>query len=203
MSVTVAPAPLAHLGSAGLPERPSSAVDRAVDAAERCFARHGVRRTTMSDIAREMGVSRPTLYKQVASLEDALALVLARQLYAFLDELAAVLAGDPGPKTFVTMAVRAVRFAEGDPLFARVFAHEPELIGTMVTSGQAAGYLDQVADLVAPVIAEAMATGAIRSGDPRRTGEVICRLVATCMVAPPRGGLERFLSDALLPLLTP
>jgi AcrR family transcriptional regulator len=156
----------------------------------------------MSDIAREMGVSRPTLYKQVGSLEEALALVLARQLYAFLDELAAVLAGDPGPQTFVAMAVRAVRFAESDPLSQRVLEHEPALLGAMVTSGQLAGYLDQVAELIAPVVADAMASGAIRRGDPRHVVEVISRLCATCMVAPPRA-LERFLSDALLPLLSP
>jgi AcrR family transcriptional regulator len=199
---TVAPAPLAHLGSAGLPDRPSPALDRALDAAERCFARHGVRRTTMSDIAREMGVSRPTLYKQVGSLEDALALVLARHLYAFLDELAAVLAGDAGPRTFVAMAVRAVRFAETDPLSQRVLLHEPELIGTMVTSGQLAGYAEQVADLITPVVANAMASGAIRETDPRLVTEVIARLGATCMIAPPQD-LERFFADALLPLLTP
>ena len=156
----------------------------------------------MSDIAREMGVSRPTLYKQVGSLDDALALVLARQLYAFLDELALVLAADAGPATFVAMAVRAVRYAEADPLCQRVLRHESELVGTVVTSGQLAGYVDQVAELVAPVVADAMAKGAIRSGDPRRTGEVICRLCATCIAAPPPD-LDAFFVDALLPLLTP
>ena len=40
----------------------------------------------MTDIAREMGVARTTLYRQVASLEAAMALMSSRQFHRFLDQ---------------------------------------------------------------------------------------------------------------------
>ena len=42
-----------------------------LDAAYVCFTRHGVRRTTMDDIAREAGMSRTAAYQYVRNTEDA------------------------------------------------------------------------------------------------------------------------------------
>lgn len=42
-----------------------------LDAAYVCFTRHGVRRTTMGDIAREAGMSRAAVYQYVRNKEDA------------------------------------------------------------------------------------------------------------------------------------
>lgn len=42
-----------------------------LDAAYTCFTRHGIRRTTMDDIAREAGMSRPAVYQYVRNKEDA------------------------------------------------------------------------------------------------------------------------------------
>jgi TetR/AcrR family transcriptional regulator len=41
-----------------------------LDAAYRCFARHGARRTTMDDIAAEAGLSRPAVYQYVRNKDD-------------------------------------------------------------------------------------------------------------------------------------
>lgn len=45
--------------------------DRILDAAYACFARHGMRRTTMDDIAAAAGMSRPAVYQYVRNKEDA------------------------------------------------------------------------------------------------------------------------------------
>lgn len=50
-------------------------------AVERCLTRFGVRRTSMTDIARELGVARTTLYRQVGSLEEAISLVTSRRFH--------------------------------------------------------------------------------------------------------------------------
>ena len=42
---------------AGLPEPPPPDLDIYLDAAARCLARHGVGRTSVQDVARELGVS--------------------------------------------------------------------------------------------------------------------------------------------------
>lgn len=41
-------------------------------AAERCIQRYGIRKTTMDDIAREAGISRPSVYRYFADREDLL-----------------------------------------------------------------------------------------------------------------------------------
>src|SRR4051812_49890187 len=41
-------------------------------AADRCIQRHGIRKTTMDDIAREAGMSRPSLYRHFAGREELL-----------------------------------------------------------------------------------------------------------------------------------
>jgi len=41
-------------------------------AADRCIQRHGIRKTTMDDIAREAGMSRPSLYRHFADREELL-----------------------------------------------------------------------------------------------------------------------------------
>lgn len=46
-------------------------VERILDAAYACFARHGVRRTTMDDIAAAAEMSRPAVYQYVRNKDDA------------------------------------------------------------------------------------------------------------------------------------
>ena len=187
----------------GIPDRPDAKLDRVLDATERCVARHGVRRTTMSDIAKEMGVSRPTLYKQVGSVEEAMALVGARQLYSFLDQLQALLANGPRPETFIEMAVQAVTFTRASPLIRRLLSYEPDLIGNLITSGQIATYVEQVVDLVTPLVQAAMDTGAVRVSDARVTAELMIRLCGSLMAAPTSCELETLVRCALEPLLVP
>ena len=47
-------------GTFGVPAVPPPTLDPYLDAAARCFARHGLRRTRVTDIADEVGVSRVT-----------------------------------------------------------------------------------------------------------------------------------------------
>lgn len=157
----------------------------------------------MSDIAKEMGVSRPTLYKHLSSVEQAIVLVGARQLHLLLDELLALLAQGAGPQTFIDVGVRTVTFARTHPVAERVLTYEPELVGELITSGQLTTYIEQVTHLVAPILEAAMNSGAIRAGDPRLTAELIVRLCGSLMLTPTVGDLEDLIRLALTPLLAP
>ncbi|MBH0776618.1 TetR/AcrR family transcriptional regulator [Nocardia bovistercoris] len=57
-------------------------IEQILDAAYVCFTRHGVRRTTMDDIAREAGMSRPAVYQYVRGKDDAYRRLGARLLDA-------------------------------------------------------------------------------------------------------------------------
>src|SRR3546814_15492817 len=71
----------------GLPTRPARAGDLDLDGAAGCFVRHGLRRTRVTDIADDVGVSRVTVYRQVGTVEDAARLLLARELDRLVSSL--------------------------------------------------------------------------------------------------------------------
>jgi AcrR family transcriptional regulator len=59
--------------------------ERILAAAERCIDRHGVRKTTMDDIASEVGLSRPSVYRYFADRDDLLVELITRHGRALLD----------------------------------------------------------------------------------------------------------------------
>ena len=59
--------------------------ERILTAAERCIDRHGIRKTTMDDIASEVGLSRPSVYRYFADRDDLLIELNIRHARALLD----------------------------------------------------------------------------------------------------------------------
>jgi AcrR family transcriptional regulator len=53
--------------------------ERILAAAERCIDRHGIRKTTMDDVASEGGLSRPSVYRYFADRDDLLIELIARR----------------------------------------------------------------------------------------------------------------------------
>jgi AcrR family transcriptional regulator len=187
-----------------LPARPGPELDRVLDAVERCIVRYGVDRTSMTDIARELGVARTTLYRQVASLEEALALMSSRRFHRFLDDLVELAAGGITAELFVEVVVRTVRSALADPIAQRVLQDEPQLVGHYLTSGSLAALAGQIAELITPVVEVAISGGLLRAVDPSAAAQWIVRIVfALCVVPPPDDELEESVRFVLLPMLAP
>src|SRR4051812_3678750 len=93
----------------GLPPAPPPELGPALDAAARCFARHGVTRTSMTDIGRELGVSRSGIYRQLGSIERAVRLLLAREVHVLVTRrLPRALRDATGPKTVVVLLVEVI-----------------------------------------------------------------------------------------------
>ena len=59
--------------------------ERILAAAERCIDRHGIRKTTMDDVASEVGLSRPSVYRYFADRDDLLIELITRHARALLD----------------------------------------------------------------------------------------------------------------------
>jgi AcrR family transcriptional regulator len=53
--------------------------ERILAAAERCIDRHGIRKTTMDDVASEGRLSRPSVYRYFADRDDLLIELIARR----------------------------------------------------------------------------------------------------------------------------
>src|SRR6201981_2535826 len=66
-------------------ERTDDARERILAAAERCIDRHGIRKTTMDDIACEVGLSRPSVYRHFADRDDLLIQLISRHGRALVE----------------------------------------------------------------------------------------------------------------------
>jgi AcrR family transcriptional regulator len=60
--------------------------ERILVAAERCIDRHGIRKTTIDDIASEIGLSRPSVYRYFADRDDLLIELITRHGQALLGQ---------------------------------------------------------------------------------------------------------------------
>ena len=66
------------------PTSTDDARERILAAAERCIDRHGIRKTTMDDVACEVGLSRPSVYRYFADRDDLLIELISRHARALL-----------------------------------------------------------------------------------------------------------------------
>jgi AcrR family transcriptional regulator len=187
----------------GLPELPAPALDPYLDAAARCFARHGVRHTTVQDVARELRVNRTTVYRQVGGIDQLLHLLFARDLHRLLAKVPGLVEQDrPGPERLVRLLCDLITAVREHAVIAKVLADEPEVIGPVLTD-DLPGVLDRITSVVAPLLARAMDEGLIARRDPDLLAEWLVRIAVTVLMSPPAAPLDTFLAELLLPALTP
>jgi AcrR family transcriptional regulator len=187
--------------AAGLPA-PPEALDPVLDAAATCFARHGVRRTSVQDIARELRVDRTTVYRQAGNVDRIVRLLMARELHRLLEALPDSLLGLHGPAVIVDVVATVVAYGRNHPVLAKVVSDEPELIGPFLLT-DAPVMLDQIGALIAPVLAAAMDAGEIARRDPDAIAHLLVRLCLSLLLAPPPGDPAEVLAELLVPALTP
>ncbi|MEW2380473.1 helix-turn-helix domain-containing protein [Micromonospora sp. NPDC047707] len=163
----------------------SDRLETILAAAYECFTRHGVRRTTMDDIAAAAGMSRPAVYQYVRNKDDAYRR-LAERLFA--DSLAEARRAAADPTASTAERLVTVLGAKLDLTLTlhRESRHAAELLdeSTKLTGDLVEAYTRELTDVVAAALAD-------RAG-PR------ARAVADVLVALTRG-LEADLTDPDLP----
>ncbi|WP_322751670.1 MULTISPECIES: helix-turn-helix domain-containing protein [unclassified Frankia] len=166
-------------------------VEQILDAAYACFTRHGVKRTTMDDIAREAGMSRGAVYQHVRNKEDAFRR-LAERLF---DAALARARVDVDTGTDLTERLTAVLTAKLDLVLRlwRDSPHAAELLGDNArpSADLEAAYSAAMRDLLSGTIAADLAAADISAAD----GPGVKALeLAEILLALTRG-LEADLSD--------
>jgi AcrR family transcriptional regulator len=81
---------------ADAPATEADARDRILLAAQRCYQRHGVLRTTVDDIAREAHIHRTTVYSYFRNRDEVLAGVFAQDMRPIIATSERIMSG-PGP----------------------------------------------------------------------------------------------------------
>jgi AcrR family transcriptional regulator len=189
-------------GLAGSVPTPPAAVDPYLDAAVRCFTRHGIGRTSVQDIARELRVDRTTVYRQVGNVSSIVRLLAGRELHRFLAELPGRLTGLRGPEAIVDLLAAAVEFARGHPVLRKVLADEPELIGPFIVA-ELPMMIDLMAAAATPLLHAAMEAGEVAPRDPERLAQMLVRICMPLVLAPPPEDVTTVLAELLLPALSP
>ncbi|SCF38101.1 TetR/AcrR family transcriptional regulator [Micromonospora mirobrigensis] len=160
-------------------------LDAILTAAYECFTRHGIRRTTMDDIAAAAGMSRPAVYQYVRNKDDAYRRLAERLFAASLAQArAAATASDES----VTQRLQAVLGAKLELTLGlhRDSRHAAELLDASgkLTGDLSEAYTRELTDVVAAALAD--------TAGPR------AHAVAEVLVALTRG-LEADLTDPDLP----
>jgi AcrR family transcriptional regulator len=138
----------------------------------------GLRRTTLTDVARRAGVSRMTLYRLVPDVETLLLGVMTRDFAELLSEIEAGVARKRTARArLVAMTVEAAVRLPEEPLFRRVLDIDPELVLPYLTVRLGSTQRLALAR-IRRVVAEGHADRSIRRGDP----EVIATAVLMAML---------------------
>lgn len=198
----VAPEGLPTIAPAALPPLPPASLDPILDAAAESFARFGVRRTTVPDVARAARRSRATVYRQSGGIGRITQLLLSRELHRLLAVLAHRLDGPPTAQTVTAAVAEAVRFARAHPVLKKILVDEPEAVGALVTR-ELPAISARVSQVIGPSLAGAVRDGGIVRRDPAVIADWLVRLGLSLVVADPPGELDDYLAQVVRPVLEP
>ncbi|PWW65681.1 TetR/AcrR family transcriptional regulator [Actinokineospora spheciospongiae] len=140
--------------------------DVLLDAARDCVLATGVRRTTLTDVARRAEVSRMTLYRRFPDVRSLLAALMTREFGQALARTQDSVADRPSARDrLVSGAVAGVRAIANDPLMRTVLDRDGELVLPYVVSRL--GSTQQIAERFLRAQLEAgHADGTVRRADP-------------------------------------
>lgn len=189
------------------PNDTAAARERLIDAAEACFQRFGVMKTTIEDVARIAQVSRATVYRYFAGRDELILGVLLREGNRFLDRLSVRIAGEPDLSEAIVEGVHfTIRAIQSDENLALLFAPEAAGITTSI-AGASEALFDITAQFLRPYFEAAQAGGTLRGGvDLDEAAEWVLRAILSMVTFDgprPRGDddLRRFLRTFLVPAL--
>ena len=132
--------------------------DAILDATAALVAERGLRGVTMAEVATRAGIGRATLYKYFGDAEAILRAWHERESGRHLNEVAAVADGPGEPTARLTMVLE--RYAVNAHLGRG--GHDAELAAVMHRDEQAAAARHRLRRVLAGLMAEAAAAGAVR-----------------------------------------
>jgi AcrR family transcriptional regulator len=155
----------------------ADSADQILDAARATVLDFGVRRTTVSEVARRAGLSRMTVYRRYP---DGASLMRALMTREFGDVLVraraeAASAGATGRERLVGASLRTIELLMTHPLMLRLLELDPEMLLPYLT--ERIGRFQELArEAVGGLVRDGQADGSIRGGDP-------AALAAACELA--------------------
>lgn len=184
--------------------------DRVAAAALDEFAEHGIRRTSMEDVARRAGVSRMTVFRRFASKQRLVEIVIAREVHRGMQELDLLWEGAETLEDRLVAGFEfAGRYVSGHPLFDRLLRSEPDVLLPPLTL-DGGPVLELYRSLIAQRLQAEVNAGRAATPDIDGVAEVTARLAISLLLT--RDGtitlddpnsVRRLVNLTLLPMLQP
>ncbi|HEX5367367.1 MAG TPA: TetR/AcrR family transcriptional regulator [Acidimicrobiales bacterium] len=168
--------------------------NRLIDAAEVCFSKFGVAKTTLEDIAGQAGVSRATVYRYFDGGRDEIILgVVLRDVHEFLEALGRRIRREDLTEAIVEAVLYTVSVVRRNDNLALLFA--PEVAGQTSTIAGASSTLFRVtSEFLRPILDAAGAERRLRPGvEPEDAAEFVLRVILSLLAV--RGPRHRVGED--------
>ncbi|MGW3912709.1 TetR/AcrR family transcriptional regulator [Streptomyces sp. NPDC005070] len=151
--------------------------DPVLDAVRDCVLAVGVRRTTLTDVARRAGVSRMTLYRRWPDVRTLVGDLMTREWI----DVATRAMPEPHPDRptraqIVDGLVAGVEGFRAHPLFRKIIDVDPELLLPYVLDRRGASQ-EALLGLLADALAEGHADGSVRLAPTRRQARAVLLVV--------------------------
>jgi len=148
-----------------------------------CVLAVGVRRTTLSDVARTAGVSRMTLYRRFPDVRGMLAALLTREFGKIIVEVTEAGANEPTARgQLVVAAVHALRALAANPLMRTLIERDAEMLLPYIT--ERIGTSQRMSEeFLRMKLAAGQADESIRAGDPVVQARTIYHLLQPYVLA--------------------
>lgn len=184
--------------------RSNDRVDQIIQAALRCFDRWGVTRTRMGDIADEVGIPRPHLYRHFPSKDALIAEVVLREIRLRSERIAGELRLEgPARRVLVKVLVNVIENSRDD-YYTKLLLRSDVVSTTARLVAQTDAVIDAVAQFWRPVLDYARRRGELRE-DVEMTTVVrwMSFLLFSYLALPEWAGSTRQLRDQLEAFVVP
>jgi AcrR family transcriptional regulator len=158
--------------------------ERILEAARTELLAHGLRRTSLDEIARAADVSRATLFRRFPNRDALLFALAAREARAAIARVDERVAGlDDAEDLLVKGAIGVVHEITGNGLLQRLLVTDTDQVLPLLTN-RSGPILSIGSDYIAAQLGRVRAAGTPLRGDPRVIAELLARLTLSLAVNP-------------------
>lgn len=188
------------------PSNVDGARDRLLDAAEACFERFGIAKTTIEDVAKEASVSRATIYRYFAGRDAVVSGVILRETERYLERVRPRVESQPDlGRAILEFVEVTLRAAVRDETVGLLFTSDDGLNSVGIIGGASVALFEMVSEFLRPVF-EARADEHLPGLSVEDASEWILRAILSLLTVkgPKRRtaeGLDTYLRRFLLPAI--
>jgi AcrR family transcriptional regulator len=146
-------------------KRNSGPDDLLLDAARDCVLAVGLRRTTLTDVARRAGVSRMTMYRRWPDMRSLIGDLMTREWGTLARTSAAEAVGGTARERLVDTLVRGVGALRSHPVCRRIIELDPEILLPYLFDRRGTSQ-DHILDQLTATIVAGRSDGSLRATDP-------------------------------------